>query len=203
MDFDLSQDDNMPVPDEMDNDQFAQDNANIPDDLNDLPNEDEENPYDSNFDAGVEANEEEDPKKYIEQLSGKLSQSLNSYQESQPQPDAETAKYAAGMVIKAAIKGLSEDDVTDILNKLKDTESDNETESDEQPDNDDFEPADDDNMDNDMNLDGNDENMSESKEYNINELFQELTSTDNETEIQNKPLRDISFRKKPFTSPKF
>lgn len=81
---------------------------------------DEENPYDSNFDAGVEANEETDPKKYIEQLTGKLTQSLNSYQSELPQPDADTAKYVAGMIISAAIKGLSGDDVNEILNKLKD-----------------------------------------------------------------------------------
>jgi hypothetical protein len=60
----------------------------------------DENPYDTNFDAGVEANEEEDPKRFIEQLSGKLSQSLRSYQEGLPQPDADTAKYAAALDAK-------------------------------------------------------------------------------------------------------
>jgi hypothetical protein len=41
------------------------------------------------FDAGVEADEETDPKKFIEQLSGKLGQSLRQYTKEQGQPDFE------------------------------------------------------------------------------------------------------------------
>ena len=93
--------------------------------------QEEVNPYDSDFDAGVEADENEDPKHYIEQLSGKLSQSLRSYQDGLPKPDADTAKYAAGMVIKAAIEGLSQEDVKDILSKLDDNENDEGYENDE------------------------------------------------------------------------
>ena len=81
-----------------------------------------QNPYDSNFDPGVEANEEEDPKRFIQQLAGKLSQSLMDYNKSLPQPDADLGKYVAGMVVKQAVEGLSQEDKTDILNKINSDE---------------------------------------------------------------------------------
>ena len=56
--------------------------------------------FDTNFDAGVDANEQEDPKKFIQQLTGKLSQSLRNYNNEQPQPDAELSKYVCGMIVK-------------------------------------------------------------------------------------------------------
>jgi hypothetical protein len=40
-------------------------------------------PFDDEpFDAGIEADEDADPKKYIEQLTGKLGQSLRKYNDS-------------------------------------------------------------------------------------------------------------------------
>lgn len=78
------------------------------------------NQFDTNFDAGVEANEETDPKKYIQQLTGKLSQSLRKYNQSLPQPDADLDKYVAGMIVKQATDGLSQEDRTEILNKVSD-----------------------------------------------------------------------------------
>ena len=48
--------------------------------------------FDSNFDAGVEADEETDPKRFIQQLTGKLSQSLNSYNNENGEPDTELGK---------------------------------------------------------------------------------------------------------------
>ena len=89
--------------------------------MNAMPQQDgaQEN-FEADFDAGVEANEEEDPKKYIQQLTGKLSQSLRKYNEGLPQPDAELSKYVAGMIIKQAVDGLSQEDVADIMNKVED-----------------------------------------------------------------------------------
>jgi hypothetical protein len=75
--------------------------------------------FEADFDAGVEANEEDDPKKYIQQLTGKLSQSLRKYNEGLPKPDAELSKYVAGMIIKQAVEGLSQEDVTDIMDKVE------------------------------------------------------------------------------------
>ena len=156
----------------------------------------EENPYDTNFDPGVEANEEEDPKHFIEQLSGKLSQSLRSYQEGLPKPDAETAKYAAGMVLKAAIEGLSQKDVKDILNKLDDEENefaddgDDENFEDEMP-----------NMEGDekMEFDG----LENKKYYNsmIDEIVQNIIQPNKEEPLQKRNTNN-SYRKNPFVAPK-
>lgn len=77
------------------------------------------NQFDTNFDAGVEADEEQDPKKYIQQLTGKLSQTLQKYTDNNGQADVDLNKYVAGMITKQAMKGLSEDDAQEILDKVK------------------------------------------------------------------------------------
>lgn len=156
-------------------------------DTSELDNTEEDNIFDTDFDAGVEADEEEDPKKYIEQLTGKLSQSLNKYQKNQPQVDVETSKYVAGMIIKAATKGLEEKDITDILNKVKEDGQENNTEGQE------IENSEED-------LDNEVQESINNKEK-IEEIFQDVTN--NEEPIENKPINNISFRKKPFTSPTF
>lgn len=78
--------------------------------------------FDTNFDAGVDANEDQDPKKFIQQLTGKLSQSLRKYNNENGQPDVELNKYVAGMVVKQAMDGLSEEDAEDIINKVQSNE---------------------------------------------------------------------------------
>lgn len=82
------------------------------------------NPYDTNFDAGIDTDENEDPKRYIQQLTGKLSQSLRKYQQELPSPDADLDKYVAGMILKQTTDGLDDKDVDDVLGKLKDNETD-------------------------------------------------------------------------------
>lgn len=77
------------------------------------------NQFDTNFDAGVEADEEQDPKKYIQQLTGKLSQSLQKFTDNNGQPDVDLNKYVAGMITKQAMKGLSEEDAQEIIDKVK------------------------------------------------------------------------------------
>lgn len=72
------------------------------------PQNDGQSEFDTNFDAGVEADEDTDPKKFIQQLTGKLSQSLNSYNNEQGQPDAELCKYVGKMILKQAAKGLDD-----------------------------------------------------------------------------------------------
>lgn len=85
----------------------------------------EPNEFDSNFDAGVEADEESDPKKYIQQLTGKLSQKLNSYNKENNDPDL--SKYVAGMIVSQAVKNLDDDDKNEVIDKIKngDAEDDN------------------------------------------------------------------------------
>lgn len=76
--------------------------------------DDAPNKFDTDFDAGVEADEDEDPKRYIQQLTGKLSQSLRQYNNGLPKADADLNKYVAGMINSAAVEGLSSDDVKSI-----------------------------------------------------------------------------------------
>lgn len=76
------------------------------------------NDFDTNFDAGVEADEDTDPKKYIQQLTGKLSQSLNTYNNEKGEPDIELGKYVLGMLVKQGTKGMDEKDKKDIIKKI-------------------------------------------------------------------------------------
>lgn len=82
--------------------------------------------FDSNFDAGVEADEETDPKKYIQQLTGKLSQSLNSYNNENGEPDTELGKYVLGMLVKQGTKGMDDKDRKEIIKKINTSNSDDE-----------------------------------------------------------------------------
>lgn len=141
--------------------------------------EDNNNPFDCNFDAGVEADEESDPKRYIQQLTGKLSQSLRSYNSELPTPDADLNKYVAGMINKQAVDGLNDEDVKEILSKIKGDDE-------EEPD-DDFS-----------------QNESVKREK-INEIFNEIIgsdSNDDEQYKQEKPIQNVSYKKMPFTAPK-
>ena len=103
------------------------DDPNMPMD-NAMPPAEEEMPtsFDSNFDAGVEADEETDPKKYIQQLTGKLSQSLNSYNNENGEPDTELGKYVLGMLVKQGVKGMDDKEKKEIIKKIN-TASDEDT----------------------------------------------------------------------------
>lgn len=95
----------------------------MPDDMDMNPEGDMENQFDTNFDAGVEADEDADPKKYIQQLTGKLSQKLNSYNNDNGQPDTELGKYVLGMLVKQGVKGMDDSDKQDIIQKIKTPEN--------------------------------------------------------------------------------
>ena len=80
---------------------------------NDMPFEKEP------FDAGVDADEESDPKKFIEQLSGKLGQSLRQFTKDNGQPDFELEKFAINSVISATHTAeMDEADKNDIIKKI-------------------------------------------------------------------------------------
>ena len=80
----------------------------------------DDKPFDDEpFDAGVEANEEEDPKKFIEQLTGKLGQSLRKYTEEQGQPDFDLEKFAINSLLSAThTSEMDEEDKNDIIKKV-------------------------------------------------------------------------------------
>ena len=63
--------------------------------------------FGGNFDAGVEADEDSDPEEFIQQLTGKLSQSLKDYDEQNP-GKLDLDKYVIGMIVKQAVKGMDE-----------------------------------------------------------------------------------------------
>lgn len=94
--------------------------------IDNMGGEEEQMPsdFDSNFDAGVEADEETDPKRFIQQLTGKLSQSLNSYNNENGEPDTELGKYVLGMLVKQGVKGMDETDKKEIIKKINASEED-------------------------------------------------------------------------------
>lgn len=72
------------------------------------------------FDAGVEADEDTDPKKYIEQLTGKLAQVMRKYNDSNERPDLDTEKYVINMILSASHTDMmDEEDKKDIVEKIK------------------------------------------------------------------------------------
>lgn len=92
----------------------------VPDENGGMPSS-----FDSNFDAGVQADEETDPEKYIQQLTGKLSQKLNSFN-NENGGDTSINKYVASMIIKAACKNLDEKDKKELIEKINTASSDDE-----------------------------------------------------------------------------
>ena len=89
-------------------------------------------PFDEEpFDAGVDADETEDPKNYIQQLSGKLGQSLRAYEKEVGEPDFELEKFAINSVLSATNTGeMDTEDQKDIISKVKTSGLDNDLEGD-------------------------------------------------------------------------
>ena len=91
----------------------------ISDEPNDKPFDDEP------FDAGVEADPESDPEKYIQQLSGKLGQELRKYTEELGAPDYDLEKFAINSVLSATNSGeMDQQDQADIIQKVKSSTTD-------------------------------------------------------------------------------
>lgn len=88
-------------------------------DFDDVSSEDK--PFDDTpFEAGVEADEESNPKTFIQQLAGKLGQSLRAYSEEQGQPDFELDKFVVNSVLSATHTGqMDNEDQKDIIKKVK------------------------------------------------------------------------------------
>lgn len=75
---------------------------------------------DTPFDAGVEADEDTDPEKFIQQLAGKLGTSLRKYNDERGQPDFDLEKYAINSIISAThTSEMDEEDQKDIIRKIK------------------------------------------------------------------------------------
>ena len=170
------------------------------------------NEFDTNFDPGVEADEEQDPKKFIQQLTGKLSQTLRKYNERNGQPDVDLSKYVAGMITKQAMAGLSQEDADEIIDKIQADENfsmeDGDNGNQEVEQGNDQSPQ---QMDNQMPIDnGNSNQFQQPNEstikrgYQIDEIVNGvLNGVDNDKQPYQKTNNKKSFRKKPFSSPNF
>ena len=178
----------------------------------DMNNMGDNNEFDTNFDPGVDADEEQDPKKFIQQLTGKLSQSLRKYNENNGQPDVDLNKYVAGMITKQAMEGLSQDDADEIIDKIKADEDFSMEDGDRE--NQGMEQGNDQTMqqmDNQMPMDnGNFNQFQQPNEstikrgYKIDEIVNGvLNGTENDKQPYQKTDNKKSFRKKPFSSPNF
>ncbi len=97
----------------------------------------DDKPFDAEpFDAGVEADEQSDPKKFIEQLTGKLGQSLRKYNEEQGQPDFELEKFAINSLLAAShTSEMDAQDQDDIIKKVKTAGNNDDNQDDNQDDN--------------------------------------------------------------------
>ena len=91
------------------------------DDMGDDEPVSDEKPFDDEpFDAGVEADEDEDPEKFIQQLAGKIGTSLRSYTNERGEPDFDLEKYVVNSVISAThTSEMDEEDQKDIIKKVK------------------------------------------------------------------------------------
>ena len=134
--------------------------------------------------------DEQDPKKYIQHLTGKLSQELRNY--NNEENDSELSKYVAGMIIPQAAKSMTSDDKKDIINKIKKGITDSEIEdySDEESDStqqeDDMMPQ--------------DEMAMESKKI-VNEIINSMSEDDFERKRENKKITNNQVKgRNPFKS---
>lgn len=169
-----------------------------------MPNE-----FGADFDAGVEADEEQDPKKFIQQLTGKLSQSLQKYNDNNGQPDVDLNKYVAGMITKQAMKGLSEQDAEEIIDKVKADEDFSMEGGEQMPDNTQMMDGGDEQMPtNDQMTGGGEQPMNENfGKWQRNKQIKEITNAILDNSEENKPHQtprnNGRYRTSPFSSKNF
>lgn len=142
------------------------------------------------FDAGIDVDEDADPKKYIEKLTGKLAQKLRSY--NQEDSDVGLNKFVINSLIPAAVPQMSDADAKDVIKKVKENTKTNNV------------PTQETNQDDIESVDSETEEptvKSESKEYkNLDSIIDEVIDGKiKETVDVNYPTQN----KKPFRIPKF
>jgi hypothetical protein len=94
--------------------------------FDDAPADNADKPFDDTpFDAGIEADEESSPEKYIQQLAGKLGQSLRSHSDEIGEPDFDLEKFAINSVLSATNSSkMDQEDQSDIIQKVKSSTTD-------------------------------------------------------------------------------
>ena len=150
--------------------------------------------FDTNFDAGVEADEDEDPKKYIQQLTGKLSQELGKYNNEIGEPDIELSKYVGGMIVKQVAKNLDDKGRKELIKKI------NTTETNEEPSDENLEGEEQENLENEMPM----ESYRLTK-TDVKKLFETFNCDIENSDKENLTTKNVKITKgnKPFSSPKF
>lgn len=139
---------------------------------------------------------ENDPKKEIQKLSGKLSQELRNYNNDQEKPDTELNKYVAGMIIPQATKSMTSDEKAEVINKIKKGMTDDDLEMDDIDGDDSMDDIEGDDSMNDMPM--------ESK-YNLDNIINEIIGSivngdDNENREEKKITNKKITNKNPFVS---
>lgn len=152
----------------------------------------DENPFGhEKFDAGIDADEESDPKNYIEKLTGKLAQKLRDYNGTES--DTDLNKFVINSLIPAAIPQLDSSDAKDVIDKVQDNIK---KEGEDIPQDNSAEmPADTGEMPQEDPMPQEEPIQQESKEPNIDELVNEI--------LNRKKLSRNVGNKNPFQAPKF
>lgn len=196
-------DNNSPMPPMNDNMPPMDDDMGMPDDsleMDDEMGDENMTNFGPEFDAGVEADAESDPKKYIQQLTGKLSQEIRKY--NQENEDNELNKYILGMIISQTTSMLSPKEKNEIIKKINKSEMDGDSDevTDEEMPMDDEMPMEDDGMGEEMPMDNN--NMTESRNWLSEVLNNEIVDGeyDSTKRKEIKRTKKITSRNKPFIS---
>ena len=150
--------------------------------------------FDTNFDAGVEADEDEDPKKYIQQLTGKLSQELGKYNNELGEPDIELSKYVGGMIVKQVAKNLDDKGRKELIKKI------NTSETNEEPSDENLESEEPENLGDEMPMESY--RLTKNNMRKLFETFNQNIEKYDEENLTNKNVK-ITKSNKPFSSPKF
>lgn len=110
---------------------------NIPMDNMGMGDNDINNPMDNNMpskndmEGNGEENEGNEPKKNVQHLAGELSQALRMYNQQQTQPDTDLNKYVMGMVVAQAAKDMTSKEKDEIIKKIQNGESEENTQVEE------------------------------------------------------------------------
>lgn len=156
--------------------------------------------FGGNFDAGVEADEETDPEKFIQQLTGKLSQSLKKYNDENGDDESGLNKYVAGMIATQAAKGLTDSEKNEIIKKINSGEVEDEEPVDDEMGNEDG-----------GEIETPEEMPMESKKYRFSKkqimenilMAQGTRDGEDRKEEKKSPYVKNTVRNKPFNAPKF
>lgn len=76
---------------------------------------------DEGFDAGIDVDEDKDPKNYIEKLTGKLAQKIRDY--NKINQDSDLNKFVINSLIPATIPEMDEEDTNDVIDKVNDNQT--------------------------------------------------------------------------------